>query len=78
MLRGFQGDEDCGAKVERTRIEEGDRLPDDPIVLQALDAPPAGGLGQADAVGDGGRGQRTILLQQVQNSLVELVHNIKC
>jgi hypothetical protein len=51
-----------------------DRLADDPLLLQLLNAPPAGRLGEPDAIGDLGGRELAVPLQQVQDFGIELIH----
>ncbi len=74
VIAGLEGHEHRGADVERVCIQQRHPLADHPIGLQLLDAPPAGGLGESDAVGDLGGAQLTVALQQVQDFGIELIH----
>src|SRR6266853_1692259 len=66
------------ADVERMRVQQRHGAPDDAVLLQLLDAPPARGLGQADAIGDLGGAQLAVTLQQLQDSGIQLVHETRC
>src|SRR5665213_2243297 len=73
MVGRLQRHENRGSDVDRARIKERHRLPDDAILLQLPDAPPARRLGKAHPIGNGGCGQRPVLLQEIQNFPVELI-----
>ncbi|KEA10412.1 hypothetical protein BH78_16460 [Pseudomonas aeruginosa C1913C] len=59
-----------GIQADLLAVEQGHLLADHPLLLQALDAPPAGRLGKSDALGDLGGGKRGFLLQQRKNTLI--------
>ena len=74
VVGGFQGDKDRGAEVQRPGIEQGHGLFDHSFFFQALDAAPARGLGQADAIRERRGSQAAILLEEFQNFTIQLIH----
>src|SRR5947207_3033789 len=74
VIAGLERHEHGRADIQRVRIEQRYRAADHPVLLQLLNAPPAGGFREADALGDLGGGQRAIALQELKNSGIQLVH----
>ncbi|MCY1186363.1 hypothetical protein D9M68_744640 [compost metagenome] len=62
--------EHLGVEADLAPVQQGHLAADHPLVLQPLDAPPAGRLRQPDPLGDLGGGQAGVLLQQLENAFV--------
>src|SRR5579862_359790 len=77
VIAGLESHEHRRAHIERVRIEQCDRAPDDTVALKLLNAPPARGFGQPDAIADLGGGELGVALQQIQNPGIELIHGIQ-
>ncbi len=75
MIGRLEGHEDRRAHIHLAGIQQGDRLPDHPLLLEALDAAPAGRFRQPHAVRDVGGGECAVFLEQVQNFAIELIHD---
>ena len=60
--------------VQLGRVEQRHAGPDDPVLLQPLDPPPARRGRQADPVRDLGHGEGGILLQASENLAVDAIH----
>src|SRR6185437_3885307 len=75
VIGGLQSHEYGRADVELAGVQQRDDSLDHALILQALNAAPAGRLRQADAFSDVGCGERTVFLQLLQDSSIELVHD---
>ncbi len=61
---------DHDVETERLAVEQGDSLADHAVLLELLDAPPAGRIRQPEFGRDVRRGQRAVALQLVQDAPV--------
>ncbi len=81
VFLGRQGELDRTVDLEiQTQlfpVEDGHAALDDPVVLQALDPPPAGAGGEADALGDLRHRQAGVVLDQIEDSGIDGVQTIR-
>ena len=73
VLVGGDGDEGGDAGVDLARIEERDAADDDALLLELLDAAPAGRGRQADPAADLGDRHGRVLLEDLQNLAIETI-----
>ena len=75
MAAGPDGDKDYQTQVQGLTVQQGNPLFDDPVIGQALDPLPAGGLGKTYPIREIRDGDAGVRLKLPQDALVDGIQN---